>query len=147
MNQTEKVARWLWLKWIAAWEPDVATLEADEDGDWAECMEDATDLLTLIDQQAEPVDIVFDGPPGPESGRFVEVESPPGRSIRFGEWVERDDGYWVLRFSPPASREPEWEMLIDMAYRENLTTYQRWLGMVAILIGEDHHILAEGGEG
>jgi len=43
------------------------------------------------------VDIVFDGPPGPESGRFVEVEAPDGRSISLGEWVERPDGYWVLR--------------------------------------------------
>jgi hypothetical protein len=44
------------------------------------------------------VDIVFDGPPGPEAGRFVEVESPPGTSIGdYGEWVHREDGYWVLR--------------------------------------------------
>ena len=43
------------------------------------------------------VDIVFDGPPGPEAGRFVEVESPPGTGINFGEWLQRDDGYWVLR--------------------------------------------------
>jgi len=43
-------------------------------------------------------DIVFDGPPGSMSGRFVEVENESGASVRFGEWVERDDGYWVLRF-------------------------------------------------
>ena len=43
------------------------------------------------------IDIVFDGPPSHESGRFVEVEDATGRSIRFGEWVERADGYWVLR--------------------------------------------------
>jgi hypothetical protein len=51
---------------------------------------------------SDTVDIVFDGPPGHESGRFVEVESPPGRSVKFGEWVKRDDGYWVLRFANPA---------------------------------------------
>jgi len=44
------------------------------------------------------IDIVFDGPPGPEAGRFVEVESPPGTSISYGEWVHREDGHWVLRF-------------------------------------------------
>lgn len=60
--------------------------------------------LSLQHQEAEElkkgttVDIVFDGPPGPESGRFVEVESPPGVGIKFGQWVRRDDGYWVLRF-------------------------------------------------
>jgi len=43
------------------------------------------------------VDIVFDGPPGPVTGRFVEVEDENRASIRMGEWVERDDGYWVLR--------------------------------------------------
>lgn len=45
------------------------------------------------------VDIVFDGPPGPEAGRFVEVEDNTGASINFGHWVERDDGYWALRIT------------------------------------------------
>jgi hypothetical protein len=40
---------------------------------------------------------VFDGPPGPDAPRFVEVENDRGRGIRYGEWVERDDGVWVLR--------------------------------------------------
>jgi len=38
--------------------------------------------------------IVFDDPPGPESGRFVEVELD-GKSIRIGEWQE-DGDYWYL---------------------------------------------------
>jgi hypothetical protein len=38
------------------------------------------------------VDIVFTGPPGPESPGFVEVEDDQGRSIRYGEWLQRDDG-------------------------------------------------------
>jgi hypothetical protein len=41
--------------------------------------------------------IVFDGPPGPESCRFVEVENEAGASINAGEWVERPDGCWELR--------------------------------------------------
>ena len=49
---------------------------------------------------AQHVDIVFDGPPGPESGRFVEAEEANGKSIRFGQWIERSDGRWVLRISP-----------------------------------------------
>ena len=48
------------------------------------------------------VDIVFDGPPGPTAARFVEVENESGASISFGEWVERDDGYWVLRIPDTA---------------------------------------------
>lgn len=43
------------------------------------------------------VDIVFDGPPGPVAGCFIEVEDENRRSISFGEWIKRDDGYWVLR--------------------------------------------------
>lgn len=43
------------------------------------------------------IDIVFDGHPGPEAGRFVEIEDDSGKSISFGEWVKRADGYWALR--------------------------------------------------
>lgn len=37
------------------------------------------------------IDIVFD-----DADRFLEVASD-GRSIKVGEWIERADGYWVLR--------------------------------------------------
>lgn len=55
------------------------------------------------------IDIVFDGPPSHQSGRFVEVEDANRRSVKFGQWVERDDGYWVLRvsradFPPPGAK-------------------------------------------
>jgi len=48
----------------------------------------------------EYIDIVFDGPPDHESGRFVEVENGSGGSIDCGEWIQRPDGYWVLRIRP-----------------------------------------------
>jgi len=38
--------------------------------------------------------IVFDGPPGDKSGRFIEVELD-GRSIDFGEWRQNGD-FWEL---------------------------------------------------
>lgn len=50
------------------------------------------------------IDIVFDGPPGAESGRFVEVECD-GAGIAIGEWVSRPGGYWALRL-PVAGRAP-----------------------------------------
>lgn len=54
-------------------------------------------------QETTPhIDIVFDGPPGPVCGRFVEVENAEGKSISFGEWVERPDGYWALRLTIPS---------------------------------------------
>ena len=43
------------------------------------------------------INIIFDGPPGPEGGRFVEVETDDGHSIKVGEWIERTDGLWALR--------------------------------------------------
>lgn len=45
------------------------------------------------------IDILFDGPPGPEAPRFVEVESPPGTSVNIGEWIDRGNGYWALRLN------------------------------------------------
>lgn len=51
------------------------------------------------------VDIVFDGPPGKLAGRFVEVENEERASIRLGEWLERDDGFWVLRIPIPDESE------------------------------------------
>ncbi len=45
------------------------------------------------------IDVVFDGPPSHESGRFVEVENPEGKSISIGEWIEREDGCWALRIA------------------------------------------------
>lgn len=43
------------------------------------------------------VDVLFDGPPGPESGRFVETEGPDGSSIAAGEWIDRGNGLHALR--------------------------------------------------
>lgn len=41
--------------------------------------------------------VIFDGPPGPESGRFVDVENARfGRSIKAGEWIDRGADGWAL---------------------------------------------------
>lgn len=58
-------------------------------------------------------DIVFDGPPGHEAGRFVEVEDESRASVGVGEWIHRDDGYWALRLPVSAAElaalpEPPW---------------------------------------
>ena len=45
----------------------------------------------------QPINILFDGPPSHEAGRFVEVETDDGKSINAGEWIEREDGLWALR--------------------------------------------------
>lgn len=65
-------------------------------------MSDPDTMRTL-----EAFQVVFDGPPGPEGGRFVEVEDAKGRSVNVGEWVERGDGTWALNITiAPQSAAP-----------------------------------------
>jgi hypothetical protein len=65
---------------------------------------------------SEYIDIVFDGPPSHESGRFVEVESAEGKSISIGEWVHRPDGYWALRIASPAPPADAVERVAEAFY-------------------------------
>lgn len=51
----------------------------------------------------EALHIVFDGPPGPDAGRFVEVETPDGKSVSVGSWHDRPDGFVELRLPALAS--------------------------------------------
>lgn len=62
----------------------------------------------------EYIDIVFDERPSPHydkdgqhpSGHFLEVEDQEGKSISIGDWLEREDNYWVLRI-------PTYKLAID----------------------------------
>jgi len=47
------------------------------------------------------VHVLFDGPPGPEPGRFVETELPDGTGVGVGTWIERPDGWWALAIEVP----------------------------------------------
>jgi hypothetical protein len=71
----------------------------------------------VMDGQPSVINLVFDGPPGPQGphlveiadddGRsvtlppdgplLVEIEDDAGHSIAVGRWVDRGDGYWALR--------------------------------------------------
>lgn len=78
----------------------------EHDMDVGVCGHGSCDLCTRFHEPvAAPtfIDIVFDGPPGHESGRFVEVEDEGGKSINAGEWIKRADGFWVLRIPQPAA--------------------------------------------
>jgi len=48
--------------------------------------------------------VVCDGPPGPEAGRFVELEDESGKSLSFGRWEQRGD-FWHLVL--PVGMPPE----------------------------------------
>ena len=59
--------------------------------------------------------IVFDGMPGPDGPRFVEVETPDGKSINAGEWRKRADGLCelVIGASRPLGDREEIARIID----------------------------------
>jgi hypothetical protein len=61
--------------------------------EWQRLIDFARAHLTSQDA----INILFDGPPSPEGGRLVEVETDDGKSIKAGEWIERPDGLWALR--------------------------------------------------
>lgn len=45
------------------------------------------------------IDIVLQAVEGTPDYTFVEIESPPGKSIHLGQWVKRDDGFTAIRFN------------------------------------------------
>ena len=57
-------------------------------------------------EQREAINIIFDGPPSHEAGRFVEVETDDGKSINVGEWIQQPGRYWALRIASAIS-QPE----------------------------------------
>lgn len=66
-------------------------------GEWVDRENDLW-ALRIVTASGQFVDVVCDGPPALESGRFVETEDLTGRSIRAGEWIAPDIGrYWSLR--------------------------------------------------
>jgi hypothetical protein len=62
--------------------PKIYVIKVDKDGTGQRAHEDN---IKLIEKKPKYLDIVFDGPPSHESGRFVEVEDIEGRSIRADE--------------------------------------------------------------
>lgn len=57
--------------------------------------------------------VVFDGPPGPEAGRFVECEDADGHGINAGEWTERPNGWWALRIPRTGNPQPAVKVQAD----------------------------------
>lgn len=52
--------------------------------------------MSTITEHSDVV-VVFDAPPGPESGRFVEVENGRGAGVKTHHgWKEREDGLWEI---------------------------------------------------
>ena len=60
--------------------------------------------------------IRFDGPPGHESGRFIEVELD-GTSINYGEW-EQDGDDWLLVLPDADARVAQLEAKNERLWQE-----------------------------
>lgn len=71
------------------------------------------EILRRLSIKNMPINIIFDGPPSHEAGRFVEVETDDGKSINVGEWIRQNDQFWALRItelpSPVSSLKLEGE--------------------------------------
>ena len=67
----------------------------------------------------QKIRICFDGPPGPEAGRFVEVENEEHKSICFGEWVQEGD-YWYLEFPDAQAALAEREIKLESMFEEGV---------------------------
>lgn len=78
----------------------------DNCGHRSDCATHNEELPAPCNCKPTVLDVVFDGPPGPESGRFVELEDGQGRGVNAGTWLQRDGLYWLLRISARDVRMP-----------------------------------------
>lgn len=87
------------------------------------------------------IDIVLDGPPSYESGRFVEVEDHRGIGISVGEWIQRENGYWALRIPRPNPVDPDPTQPLRIPAGELTAHHRGWCttGPLGGPITEIHH--------
>ena len=67
---------------------------------WITDVDGRTQGLTLPKAdviELSELDFTFDGPPGPESPRFIETHDAfTGRGVGWGKWLDNGDGTWSL---------------------------------------------------
>lgn len=78
-------------------------------------------------KKLQSINIIFDGPPSHETGRFIEVELDDGKSINAGEWIKRNDGTWALHIkSLPFRQRICWSMKLKL-----ISEIVYWIAFVA----------------
>lgn len=73
------------------------TPRADKGGGWPGLSPAREADFPAKPDESKFIDVLFDGPPGPMAGRFVEIEGVTGKSVGYTNWIKRKDGYWALR--------------------------------------------------
>jgi len=106
LNKEERLTL---MEKVAAWSGDPEFRECisyEVQYDWmlmkclAHELEKAVKSEKKHPQPGKKIDVMFDGPPGPRPGRFIEVEVD-GKSVDLGEWVEHPGASdtWSLSFT------------------------------------------------
>ncbi len=79
--------------------------------------------------------IVFDGPPGAESGRFIEVELD-GKGVSSGRWLEGAAGIWKLILPEPYAQLAALRQIVDK-WDSELASIDEIAGDAALLLVGD----------
>lgn len=88
---------------VNGWTPVTNAPEDNEPAEFGEVPQPVTLLVRDGQVVTRVVDLVFDGAPSHEGGRFVETEDLDGHGVRLGDWVDLGrGGYWALRIEVPA---------------------------------------------
>lgn len=69
--------------------------------------------------------IIGEEGPGPEAGRFIEVEDADGHSVNAGQWAQQEDGTWALTVPWPTGMEAEWKSRAEKA-KDKLARVREW---------------------
>lgn len=96
---------------------------------------------------AQDIYVTFDGPPGPESGRFVEVEDAKGRGLEpivtGAFWQEEDGSRWVLG---PFANKDDYDGLVaalqDIARQAEDETFGIQADRLIAIANQAHKVLA-----
>jgi len=109
---------------------------------------------TSTRDRIEFIDVVCDWPPGPTSGRFVEVEDHRGHSMKVGEWLDRGDGMWALRIPMQSPAAEVGEVMAAAGALSALTAVVATSGMnwqrspclawvYGVLVGHERDVLED----
>ena len=122
--------------------PEYRTITSEQADRIAALLQQQQHLLGLagaeLDRfmEKQSLNIIFTGPPGPGNDCvFVEVETDDGRSVKAGEWSQRQDGYWALRLSNSITSPGSSEVTDDDLRTTFIEGAEMWLNDDVLMPG------------